>query len=46
MLDPRSVSVITYTIIISNVILYSLQAIATHTYSVSSDGIGIFLVKD
>lgn len=36
---------IAYTIIISNIIVYSLQTIATRTYFVSSAGIGIYLIK-
>lgn len=45
MLDPKCVSVIAYAVIISNVILYSLQTIATHTCFVGSATIRIFLNK-
>lgn len=45
MLDPKGVSMITYTGIISNVILHSLQIIATHTYFFSSAIINNFLNK-
>ena len=43
--SQKCVSRITCTVIISDVVLYSLQTMATHTYFVSSATIRIFLNK-